>query len=239
MANPAGSCGEALPADRTRGSARPGSGPSGMPAPPGRRRGESLSDVARNAYIPIRARCRRPHGRTQQRPACRPPRRPVPGQEPTASAAIRGRATSTLTRPRARHCQRRPEPVKGTRLDRTRPTGQPAARRTRRPPQQGARSAPSQAAARPPLNRQATRGPGDSRPGRVKGRAQRHRRRRRDEGAPWTRAGRPPDNRTPGQGTPPPVRPPPESPGQDGYGSQHQSGQSQQTVQNRTGRNGA
>ena len=57
------------------------------------------------------------------------PAPPPSGQQPTAPAAIRGRPRNALTQPRASHCQRRPEPVKETRLDRTRPATR-AARRT-------------------------------------------------------------------------------------------------------------
>jgi hypothetical protein len=82
------------------------------------------------------------------------------------------------------------------------------------PPQRGARSAPwapsqhrgtSPARHRPrprphqPLNRQATTGTGGLTAG-TRQVWQHHRRRRRDEGAPLTRAGRPPDNQEPDQG---------------------------------------
>jgi hypothetical protein len=82
--------------------------------------------------------------------------------------SYQGWVTSALTQPPAPHCQRRPEPVKETRLDRTRPTTRqaaapPASRRARRPPQRSALSAlPGQAPApaAPPLNRQAITGTG-------------------------------------------------------------------------------
>ena len=51
-------------------------------------------------YLPIRDTGRRAHGRTKQRPACRPPHNTMPGQQPKEWAAIRGRVTRALTHPR-------------------------------------------------------------------------------------------------------------------------------------------
>jgi hypothetical protein len=134
--------------------------------------------------------------------------------------SYQGWVSSALTQPPALHCQRRPEPVKETRLDRTRtasrqPAAPPARRRTRaaaatqRTPARH-RPEPGQTARRPrphrPLNRQAITGTGGLPAGTGQGVARSANRRRR-RGAPLTRAGRPPDNRAPDQGAPTRTRP--------------------------------
>jgi hypothetical protein len=82
------------------------------------------------------------------------------------------------------------------------PPGPSIVNAARNPSREPALTEPGRQGPRPhrPLNRQAITGPGGLPARTGQGWRKRHRRRRRDEGAPLTRAGRPPDNRAPGPG---------------------------------------
>ena len=171
--------------------------------------------------IPIYAECthaRPAHGREKQRPAPPRPRPPAlrprqrPGQDKRKKAPIAGGGE---VRPPAAgpHCRSLPEPVKRNHLDRTRTatagsSSHPAAAPARHRPQPpAARAGPRPRRPRPrrPLNRQATRGPGDSRPPRVQGGAKRiaH---RRDRGSALDAGRTAPGQSGAGSGGQPPPR---------------------------------